>query len=277
MAKGFDAPIGSVRLQEEIMLDINKFKSQIQQYDVERPNLFDVAIAMPRDMPPDLKGYMGDVGDQLRLFAQNATLPGVQISTTPTKRYGLGPNQYMPTGVEFGNTSTITYIADGGGRLHSLFYAWLTSINPAFDPRPAAGLTSTETNGDAEQEVRNPTFVMSYQSTYVSEIKITSYRGAPGKFGGSGLAGAALSAASAALGAPFIGSILGGLSNPDYQLEPIRTVTLHKAYPIAISDMSLSSSSADSISTFSVTFAYYNWNQQVFDTAKSDDSIGGFF
>lgn len=254
------------------MLDINKFKSQIQLYDVERPNLFDTVIDMPQNMPSNLKGYMGEVGDQLRLFAQSATLPGVQISTTPTKRYGFGPNQFMPTGVEFGNTSTITYIADGGGRLYKLFYEWLASINPAFDERPAAGNLSTQTNGGVEEELRNPTFVLSYQSTYVSKIRITVYRGAPGKFAGSGLAETALSAASAAIGAPFIGSILGGLSNPDYQLEPIRTVTLHKAYPIAISDMSLSSSSGDSISNFSVTFAYYNWSQELFDTAKADDS-----
>lgn len=259
------------------MLDINKFKSQIQLYDVERPNLFDTVIAVPKNMPPSMAEYMGQVGDQLRLFAQNVSLPGVQISTVPTKRYGFGPNQLMPVGVEFSNNCTITYIADAGGRLYTLFYAWITAMNSAFDQRPAAGNLSVQSNGDSEEELRNPTFVMSYQSTYVSEIRITTYRGAPGKFGGSGLEGVALSAASAALGAPFIGSILGGLSNPDYQLEPIRTVILNKAYPIAISDMSLSSSSSDSISTFSVTFAYYNWTLKPMPLAKADESSGGFF
>jgi hypothetical protein len=259
------------------MLDINKFKSQIQLYDVERPNLFDTIISIPKNMPQQIAAYMGGLGDQLRLFAQNATLPGVQISTAPTKRYGLGPNQLMPIGVEFNNTSTITYIADGSGLLYQLFYLWIRQINPAFNQRPAAGIVVPATVDGVEQDTANPTFVLSYQSSYVSEIKITSYRGAPGKFGGSGLEGVALSAASAALGAPFIGSILGGLSNPDYKLEPIRTVTLFKAYPIALSEMSLSSSSGDSYSTFSVTFAYYNWNQEVFDSKKADESSGGFF
>lgn len=254
------------------MLDINKFKSQIHQFDVERPNLFDTIIAMPRDMPQELKGYMGSISDQLRLFAQNATLPGVQISTAPVKRYGVGPNQFMPTGVEFSNTSTITYIADGGGRLHNFFYKWLMSINPAFDSRPAAGVTSTTTNGEVEEETSNPTFVMPYQSTYVSEIKITMYRGAPGKFVGSGIASAALSAVSAAAGVPFIGSLAGSMSGSQYDLEPIRTVTLYKAYPIGISDMPVSSGSSDQVSTFNVTFAYYNWSQQVFETATSESS-----
>jgi hypothetical protein len=258
------------------MLDINKFKSQIQQYDVERPNLFDTVIAMPANMPPSLAQNMGAVGDQLRLFAQNVSLPGVQISTVPTKRYGFGPNQFMPVGVEFNNNCTITYIADGAGRLYTLFYDWLASINPAFDQRPAAGNLNVQTNGDAEEELSNPTFVLSYQSTYVSEIRITTYRGASGKFSGSGLPQAALSAVSAAIGAPFIGSLLGGLSNPDYQLEPIRTVILNKAYPVAISDVSLSSSSADSYSTFSVTFAYYNWTLMPMPLAKADESFGGF-
>lgn len=259
------------------MLDINKFKSQIQKYDVERPNLFDTEISMPRNMPPELATLMSEVSDPLRLFAQNVSLPGVQIATMPTKRYGFGPNQMMPVGVDFNNTATITYIADGGGRLYGLFYAWLNSIASPFSQIPAAGVLNTVTEGESEQEVLNPTFVLSYQSTYVSELKVTTYRGAPGKVGGSGLAAAALSVASAALGTPFVGSLLGGLSNPDYQLEPIKTIILNKAYPIAVSGLNLSSSSGDSMATFDVTFAYYNWTLKTYASASAEESQSGFF
>lgn len=259
------------------MLDINKFKSQIQLYDVERPNLFTTSLSMPKEAPPPLASYLAEISDPLLLFAQNVSLPGVQILTAPTKRYGLGPDQLMPTGVQFNNTTSVTYIADGSARLYTFFYSWIRYINPAFNQQPAAGVTATQTNNGEEQETANPSFVLSYQSTYVSEMIITTYRGAPGKFGGSGLQGVALSAASAALGAPFIGSILGGLSNPDYQLEPIRQITLNKVYPIAIGPMNLSSSSGDSISTFEVTFAYYNWTMKPFPDSKADESSGGFF
>lgn len=259
------------------MLDINRFKSQIQKYDVERPNLFTTNIYMPRDMPADLQQYMSELADPLFLFAQSVSLPAVQVATTPTKRYGLGPNQLMPTGVDFNNTVTVTYIADGGARLYTLFYEWINSIIPSFNRQPAAGVRTTATEGGEEVDTRNPSFVLSYQSTYVSEMEITTYRGAPGKFKGSGLAQTALSAASAALGAPFVGSILGGLSNPDYELEKIRQIVLHKVYPIAISETPLSSSSSDSLSTFSVTFAYYNWELKLFPAAEADESSGGFF
>jgi hypothetical protein len=260
------------------MLDINSFKSQITQYDVERPNLFTTELSMPRDFPPELAQYMSAISDPLKLFAQNVSLPGVQLSTVPTKRYGLGPNQLMPTGVEFGNTTNVTYIADAGARLYTLFYAWVGLVIPFFDERPAAGLKTVLTIDGQEEEVRNPTFVLSYQSSYVSALKITTYRGAPNKYGGSDLLGVATTALTSAAGLPFIGSFIGGLSGPKYNLEPIRQITLNKAFPIAIGPMNLSSSSGDSYSTFDVTFAYYNWTQKVIGkTAKADESSGGFF
>lgn len=255
------------------MLDINKFKSQIHKYDVERPNLFDTEIGIPLNMSQDMVAYFGTISETLRLFAQNVSLPGVQVSTTPIKRYGLGPNQLMPTGVDFTNSATITYIADGSAKLYSFFYAWINSITSPFNQQPAAGVPNL-INGE---QIFNPSYVLSYQSTYCSDLKITTYRGAPNKFGGSGLTQAAISAASAAIGAPFIGSLLGGLSNPDYQLEPIKTVILNKAFPIAISGSSLSSSSGDSISTFDVTFAYYNWTLKTFDSKEADEAPGGLF
>lgn len=253
------------------MLDINKFKSQIQQYDVERPNLFTTELSVPRNFPPELAGFMSNISDPLKLFAQDVSLPGIQVSTAPTKRYGLGPNQFMPVGVEFNNTTTVTYIADASARLYTFFYAWIGLIIPFFDQRPAAGLPTIVTTDGEEEEVRNPTFVLSYQSSYVSALKITIYRGAPNKFGGSGLQGAALSTLTSQAGLPFIGSIAGGLSGPQYDLEPMRQIMLNKAYPIAIGPMRLSSSASDSYSTFEVTFAYYNWTQTVIgETAKAD-------
>lgn len=259
------------------MLDINRFKSQIHKYDVERPNLFTTYIYMPIDMPTNLQQYMTGLYDPLRLFAQNVSLPGVQVATAPTKRYGLGPNQLMPIGVDFSNTVNITYIADGSARLYALFYLWINQIIPSFNKQPAAGVeTRGPTNSDGDQpETMNPSFILSYQSSYVSEMNITMYRGAPGKFNGSGLASLATSLATSALGVPFIGSLFNSSSAPEFDLEPIRKIVLHKAYPIAISEMPLSMGSADTMSTFTVTFAYYNWEMQLFAEAEARESSGG--
>ena len=264
------------------MLDINRFKSQIHKYDVERPNLFTTSISMPIDMPPDLQQYMAGIYDPLNLLAQSVSLPGVQLATVPTKRYGLGPNQLMPIGVDFSNTVNITYIADGSAKLYSLFYNWINQIIPSFNSQPAAGVeTRGPTNSDGDQpETVNPSFIMSYQSSYVSEMIVTVYRGAPGKYNGSGLASLATSLATSALGVPFIGSLLNSRSAPEFDLEPIRKIILHKAYPIAIGEMPLSMGSADTMSTFNVTFAYYNWRMEVFAGAESRESssglLGGF-
>ena len=257
------------------MLDINKFKSLVHRYDVERPNLFTTNIYMPRDMPDDLQHYMSGLSDPLRLFAQNVSLPGVTIATNPTKRYGFGPNQLMPVGVDFSNTVNVTYIADASARLYTLFYAWINQIIPSFNSLPAAGVVSEESDGDSTVETMNPSFVLSYQSSYVSQMNITMYRGAPGKYNGSGLASLATSLATSALGVPFIGSLLNSRSAPQFNLEPIRQVVLHKAFPIAISEMPLSMGSADTMATFTVTYAYYNWQMKLFTEAEARESSGG--
>lgn len=258
------------------MLDINRFKSQIQKYDVERPNLFTTYIYMPTDMSPDLQQYMSGLYEPLRLFAQNVDLPGVQVATAPTKRYGLGPNQLMPVGVDFSNTVNVTYIADGSGRLYTLFFGWINQLIPSFNKMPAAGVMGTRTIDGEEKEIMNPSFILNYQSSYVSQMEVTMYRGVPGKFNGSGLASLATSLATSALGVPFIGSLLNSSSAPEFDLEPVRQIVLYKVFPIAISEMPLSMSSADTMSTFTVTFAYYNWQLKVFKEATAEKSSGGF-
>jgi hypothetical protein len=257
------------------MLDINRFKSEIQKYDVERPNLFTTYINMPMDMPDSLKQYMSKLYDPIMLLAQSVSLPGMQIATAPTKRYGLGPNQLMPTGVDFNNTVNVTYIADGSARLFTFFYLWLNHIIPSGGNQFAAGVPN-ETERDGETvENGNPSFILPYQSSYVSQIDITMFRGAPGKFNGSGIGSLALSLATSALGVPFLGSLLNSSSAPEYDLEPMRRVILHKAFPIAMSEMPLSMGSADTFSTFTVTFAYYKWELRAFEEKQASGSSGG--
>lgn len=257
------------------MLNINRFKSQIQKYDVERPNLFTTYIYMPIDMPEYIQKYMIELYDPIMLFAQSVDLPGMQIATAPTKRYGLGPNQLMPTGVDFSNTVNVTYIADGSARLFTFFYLWLNHITPLGMSKFAAGVPNEQEKDGETVEVGNPSFILPYQSSYVSQIDIRMFRGAPGKFNGSGIGSLALSLATSALGVPFLGSLLNSSSAPEYDLEPMRQVVLHKAFPIAISEMPLSMGSADTFSTFTVTFAYYKWELRGFEEKKAEDSRGG--
>jgi len=275
MAESVDASTRPVCLQKEIMLNINKFKSQIHKYDVERPNLFTTYIHMPINMDPALQEYMSGLNDPLQLLAQNVDLPGVQVATAATKRYGLGPNQLMPIGVDFSNTVNVTYIADGSGKLYTLFVGWINQIIPSFNKIPAAGVESVQTVDGQDQSTMNPSFILNYQSSYVSQMDVTMYRGVPGKFNGSGLGSLALSLATSALGVPFIGSLLNSRSAPQFDLEPLRQVSLYKAFPIAISEMPLSMSSADTFSTFTVTFAFYNWQLKVYKEEAAKESSGG--
>ena len=249
------------------MLDIKEFKSQIQKYDVERPNLFTVLINMPSNASTLLKSEWSELGNPLSLFVQNTTLPGIGVITESVRRYGLGPSQKMPVGVAFSDVS-VTYIADGGGRIYNLFYEWMDSIIPSHNKLAAPG------NPQPESELKNLSYVMSYQNSYVCDIVISTYRGAPGKFTGFGLQQLAATVVTSAAGVPFVGSLLNSQGAKQHPLEKIRDVTLYKAFPTSISDMSLSASGGDSFSTFTVNFAFHNWSMTKYDTQEASEPAG---
>jgi hypothetical protein len=229
------------------MLNIKEFKSSVQKYDLERPNLFAIEFTYP----PILKNVDGinlvesvENGKLVTLFCKNANLPGLNLSTVDNIRYGIGPNVRMPVRGAL-NDISLTFLSDAGGRLYTFFQQWLGIIYPQWGK-------NTLRYVPGEQD----TYVLNYKTNYQTQAKIILYNGEPGKTGGSGLLQTIASVASAAAGVPFIGSLLGGRLGPQHNLVKTRTYTVDRMYPTSISDISLSSSSTDSVSEFTVTFTY---------------------
>ena len=234
------------------MLNIKEFKSSVQKYDLERPNLFAVEFAYPAA----LKGMDGvnivesvENGKLVTLFCKNANLPGVTLAVVDNYRYGLGPNVKMPVRGAL-NDISLTFLSDAGGRLYTFFQMWLGYIYPQWGKTTLKPF-SVQFNVNDD----NP-YILSYKKNYHTEAKIIMYNGEPGVTGGSGLLQTVASVASAAAGVPFIGSLLGGRLGPQHNLVKTRTYTIDKMYPTSVSDISLSSSSTDSVSEFTVTFTY---------------------
>jgi len=234
------------------MINIKEFKSAIHKYDLERPNLYAVVIPLPgsASSPAPIKTNYAQAyaqtenGRLLTMFCRSTNLPGVNLGTVDAKRYSVGPTHKIPVGAAFSDV-TMTFLSDASGITYNMFYNWINTIIPFSDGKNAPGVG------------RN--FQLEFKENYQTDIGIKVYRGAPGKFAGSGLMQTAASVISAAAGVPFIGSLLGGISAPQYPLVLAKEVKLFKAYPTSISDLSLSYGSGDSVQEFTVSFTFYNW------------------
>lgn len=240
------------------MIDINQFKSAVHKHDLERPNLYAVKIGLPRTAPGGEGGLLeafdeSEKGRILTLFCKSATLPGIALGTVDTKRYSVGPTHKMPIGVGFSDVS-MTFLCDASGVTYNVFYQWLNTIMPFSDGTQAPG------NGRS--------FQLEFKKNYESDITIEMYRGVQGKFKGAGLVQMAASVISAAAGVPFVGALLGGRNLPQHALEKSREVTMYKAYPTSISDMSVSSTDSDQIAEFTVGFTFYNWSMKRYPVAS---------
>jgi hypothetical protein len=229
------------------MLNIKEFKSSVQKYDLERPNLFAVEFTYPealKDM--DGRNIVETVenGKLVTLFCKNANLPGVNLAVVDNYRYGLGPNVKMPVRGAL-NDISLTFLSDASGRLYTFFQMWLGYIYPQWGKETLRPFSVQD----------NDTYILSYKKNYHTEAKIILYNGEPGKTSG-GILQTIASVASAAAGVPFIGSLLGSRAGPEHNLVKTRTYKIGSMYPTSISDISLSSSATDSVSEFTVTFTY---------------------
>jgi hypothetical protein len=234
-------------------LNINEFKSAVHKYDLERPDLFEVNITIPSLMRKYSNGplYINKTenGKLVSLFCRSANLPGLNIQTADTIRYGIGPSIKMPVRGSL-NDISLTFMNDSNSYVYGFFYTWIQSIYPQTQNSP--------TTPGADQTYQHP-----FKQDYQTDMSITVYHGKPGQFKGAGLLQTAASVISAAAGVPFLGSLLGGRSLPDVPLVPTKKYSIKKMYPLNISDIALSTSSSDSFSEFTVSFTYQTFDMQI--------------
>ena len=235
-------------------LNINEFKAAVHKYDLERPNLFSVDIAIPsflrsyKNFPEIISKT--ENGKLLSLYCKNANLPGVNVVTANALRYGIGPTTKIPISGTLNDVS-LTFLNDSNSFVYSFFYLWVNAIYPQ-----AQLQGSVPGSGGS--------YILPFKKNYQTEISVSVYHGKPGQFGGGGLLQTIASVASAAAGVPFLGSLLGSRSLPDVPLVKVKECKLYKIYPLNISDISLSSSATDTVSEFTVNFAYQSFDMKLF-------------
>ena len=159
------------------------------------------------------------------------------------------------------NDINLSFLNDSNSFVYTFFYNWISAIYP-------------QTNNLDSVPGSDSTYVHPFKKDYQTTVLITSYHGKPGQFNGGGLLQTLASVASSAAGVPFIGSLLGSRSLPDVDLVQTKQYKFIKMYPTNISDISLSSSSTDTVSEFNVGFTYQTFEMTLGNGAATDAAPG---
>jgi hypothetical protein len=240
------------------MLNLRNFQSKISKYDVQRPNLFEVKFNIPRNLKfggndANVRSAVREATENgllLTAFCRSATLPGAALGLAEARRYGIGPTVRTPVFSSSSPDVSLTFISDSGGIIRSVFTNWMRCI---YEWTP-------------EEEVgKGKNYQLGYKSDYSSTLEVIVFHGEPGKYRGSEILQTVGSVIFAAAGTPFVTSSLFGGGVASFPLRTIKKVSLYKAFPISVSEMSLSHESTNTLSEFTVNFSYYDWSDEPLD------------
>jgi hypothetical protein len=127
----------------------NEFLTEIRTSSVTKTNLFECNITAP-----PILGGGSEQSRKISLYAMTSSMPGTFIQGYDNiKRYGVGPNQFMPREQQT-NDISITFIGDGKGEIYKFFYKWMQGIVPSA-ATPSENITNFTGLAPAEVEFRN--------------------------------------------------------------------------------------------------------------------------
>lgn len=110
---------------------ISNFRSEIDNRGVLPTHSYIVTLApfSSRSRTAEsLQTFLNNENDTFCLRCDSAILPGVSLLTQDNvRRYGYGPAEYMPHGVQF-NDVTLSWIVDARGKINHFFNDWFNNI-----------------------------------------------------------------------------------------------------------------------------------------------------
>lgn len=139
---------------------INRLRSELTKTDIMSTNLFYVTIS----------GLSSSASQTLSLLCHQTSLPGVSFGSSETRRYGYGPVEKKPTFPIFTDLS-MTFIGDGRGAVHKMFYNWMNTM-VRFDS-PTAAAWGPAATGSMFNSTSLP-YEVAYKDNYSTTITITA-------------------------------------------------------------------------------------------------------
>jgi hypothetical protein len=223
--------------------DIDDFRALMQRKGVARNNLYKLHIT-PSQKLKDIAKQLnipisdGDVED-IMLYCESVTLPGVALATIDSSPYGYGPRElkaYAPIFTEM----SASFIVDAKGYTLSFFRNWLRSaVNYTGEGK---AYHSTNLNGSAP-------FEASYKRDYECNMELYVV---------SGVAES------------------GAATKNNLNLELVNKTTIVRAFPRMIGDVVMSYGVNDQYLSLPVSFSYFEWyGDSVAKTATIEQQANG--
>ena len=147
---------------------LSKFYASLKHHPVARTNRFEVSFGLPNILGPYRHSESHAL---LQLRCDNASVPGVSITTADVQRYGFGLMEKVPTGATMSDF-TCSFIGDDEGLIYKLFYRWMTGI-VKWDGKPSF-------NEKMSYNKLRP-YEHEYKDNYSTTIDINTYNEAEDK------------------------------------------------------------------------------------------------
>lgn len=198
--------------------NISKFSAQLAKFGTIQTNKFIVEMTLPTVSFFNVQDRISRSKD-LSFRIEKIKLPGLNLNNIDNARYGVGPTQKFPTGIQFTETS-MTIIDNRQLNYWLIFNNWIQKI---YD------YTGSAHGRD------NPTYALEYKQKYITDIKISI-------FNNEGTKADVLPNENTNPDAAYFGSII-----------------LRDAYPIAVNDIPLDWEQTNTLFKPVVNFTFKDW------------------
>lgn len=156
-------------------MNISQFQSSINKKGVLPTNRFIARFGLPAY----LRGRQDEAGILLKnqteelitLRCEAALFPGMSITPLEQPRLGYGPLEFMPHNVVLDDV-TLTFLVDGQGDIHRLFYEWINTMVNLQGSRGQSRLNTTTNYGNGSSAAA---FEVGYKDLYSTDIDISVY------------------------------------------------------------------------------------------------------
>lgn len=259
----------SIRGLETEMSNYAEFKSAVQKYGFSLNNFYDVQFEISAAVPLYNQLIANNLIDLrsnrnlMRLYTDEATLPGLQLSTseyrvtnTPTLKYAYGA---------VFSEATFSFIMDADATIKSIFDVWTNWIY-GYNLDMNSGNTIADLLQFRDVSTRNK-FRTRYRDDYAIDITIIKYERAMSSDKNS----AVREKPSFSL-RQIIPDATSSEGSKFYKAIPIYAVKLFKAFPANISSIALNSGTSE-LSKLSVGFEYETYSTTALNAGRIDNMI----
>lgn len=230
--------------------NIDDFRAVMAKKGIARSNLYKLVITMPPGLRTNARALnmpssLGDL-DDICLYCESVTLPGLQLATTESKPYGYGPQELKAYAPVF-NQMQASFIVDAKGYSLSFFRNWMRAIVNY----TSEGKAYYRASAPGPRGGRNAVFESSYKSEYETMLELYVISGVATQSDDSSL-----------------------------KVELVTKTTLTRAFPTMLGDSVLNYGVTDQYLSVPVTFSFFDWysdNINVADVPGGLSTNGDFY